>query len=252
MRADDGTKLDGRQGAAASAGTKGLIDVGRPFLDFVISGLADAGVTEVCLVVAPGANPFRDHYAANPPKRVKISFAIQKEPLGTANAVAAAGDFFAEGALVLNSDNYYPPAVLKKVLQASKTGHAVTAGFDRDVLVANSNIPAARVAAFALLDEADGLLRDIVEKPTPQELARLSTAKISMNCWFFPAQIISACENIELSPRGEYEIADAVRALIAAGTNVTVVPVAAGVLDLSRRADIPQVTQALADVKVAP
>lgn len=49
----DGVALDAEQSRAADAGVKAMISVGRPFLDHVISALADAGFTDVCLVIGP-------------------------------------------------------------------------------------------------------------------------------------------------------------------------------------------------------
>src|SRR5688500_18497011 len=49
MRAPDGAAaLAADQAAAADTGVKAMIPVGRPFLDYVLSGLADAGFTRGC------------------------------------------------------------------------------------------------------------------------------------------------------------------------------------------------------------
>ncbi len=45
MRRDDaGAELSAEQASLADSGMKAMIPVGRPFLDYVLSGLADAGV----------------------------------------------------------------------------------------------------------------------------------------------------------------------------------------------------------------
>jgi glucose-1-phosphate thymidylyltransferase len=76
MRREDGaTGLTGPQAAVADTGVKGLIPVGRPFLDYAISGLADAGITDVCLVVSPGPSPLRERYGGQRGGRVRIAFA---------------------------------------------------------------------------------------------------------------------------------------------------------------------------------
>ncbi|KWZ75285.1 nucleotidyl transferase [Winkia neuii] len=247
MRADDGTKLEQSQQGAADAGTKGLINVGRPFLDYVISALADAGIDQVCLVVGPEQKAFANYYDSVEKTRVTLTYAIQKEPLGTADAVAAAKDFLTEGAIVLNSDNYYPVSALQALAQQEG---CATVGFDRDGLVANSNIPASRIAAFAVMDTAAGQLKNIVEKPSQAQLKQMPQAPVSMNCWRFTPQIIDACAHISPSGRGEYEIVDAVRYLLEAGTSVAVVPSKEGVLDMSSRRDIAAVGKALEHVAV--
>ena len=243
MRAnDESTNLSGEQAAAASAGTKGLINVGRPFLDYVISAFADAGIKEVCLVIGPEHDAFRNYYDNVEKHRVTITYAIQEEPLGTANAVAAAAGFIGKDrSLVLNSDNYYPLPVLKQLVHA---------GFSRAELIANSNIEAERVKAYAIMDVSDGLLRNIIEKPSDVEMAAHPDAPVNMNCWLFDQSIVTACENIEPSVRGEYELTDAVRYLIHNGSQIKVVPVASGVLDMSSRKDIGAIKDALQDVSV--
>lgn len=249
MRADDGsTHLAGAQAATAAAGTKGLINVGRPFLDYVISSFAQAGIKEVCLVIGPEHNAFREYYDQVEKSRVTISYAIQEEPLGTANAVAAAADFIgSDRALVVNSDNYYPLAVLRKILNVPGLA---TAGFARDKLIAESNIEAERVKSYAIMDVENGKLRNIIEKPSEAQMSVFPDAPISMNCWIFDARIISACQTVKPSVRGEYELVDAVRYLIENGEEITVVPVAAGVLDMSSRKDIEAIKTALSGVPV--
>src|SRR5512136_2698995 len=82
-RAVGGASLDEAQARAAAAGVKGMIPIGRPFLDFVISALADAGFRDVCLVIGPEHQAVRDHYWRDvPPTRVRVAFAIQDRPLG--------------------------------------------------------------------------------------------------------------------------------------------------------------------------
>ena len=92
MRSDDAeADLRPDQADAAASGAKAMMPVGdRPFLDHSLSRLADAGITDVCLVVAPDHDEIRAHYEAQPLSRVRVSYAVQDEPRGTADAVAAA------------------------------------------------------------------------------------------------------------------------------------------------------------------
>jgi len=91
MRAEDpGVQLTPEQAKAAEAGLKALMPIGgRPFLDYVLASLADAGIRTVGLVIAPGENPLRRYYSSARP-RVAIDFLIQAEPRGTADAMLAA------------------------------------------------------------------------------------------------------------------------------------------------------------------
>jgi glucose-1-phosphate thymidylyltransferase len=251
-QADPGAALLPEQEAAAAAGAKGMIPVGRPFLDYLLSALADAGFREVCLVIGPEHQATRDYYETpGRVKRIGVSFCVQEKPLGTADAVLAAEAAAGHGHfLVCNSDNYYPVPVLASLRALDAEG---LAGFDAEALVRLGNIPAERVSQFALIRETpEGFLADIVEKPDPATAAAFGPhARVSMNAWVFSPTIFEACRRIPPSERGELEIQDAVRlAIRELGSRFRVVPVAAGVLDLSKRGDVAEVTRRLAAVEV--
>ncbi|HEX4932266.1 MAG TPA: nucleotidyltransferase family protein [Gemmatimonadaceae bacterium] len=251
-QADDAAALDAAQAAVADAGVKGMIPIGRPFLDYVISALADAGITDVCLVIGPEHQAVRAYYDGLGTTRVRVHFAVQQEPRGTADAVAAARDFArGETILVLNSDNYYPVEAYRALAALGTSG---LVGFEREPLVAGSNIPEERIRKFALVaTHPDGTLAEIVEKPDDATYARMAGhALVSMNLWSFAPAIFEACARVQPSPRGELELQDAVRiAMHELGERFRVVPLAAGVLDLSSRRDVPAVAARLAGVTVA-
>jgi glucose-1-phosphate thymidylyltransferase len=249
MRQDEaGTTLRASQSAVADAGIKAMVSVGRPFLDYVLSALADAGFRSACLVIGPEHEMVRDYYTREQrPTRIKVTFASQPEPLGTANAVLAAEKFAGtDEFLVINGDNYYPPDVLSDVQLLGAPGAVLFQAAD---LLRNSNIPEDRIRAFAycVVDE-QGLLADIIEKPSAPQLA--GEKLISMNCWRFDSGIFPACRDAPLSPRGEYELPLAVKLAIQRGAKFKAAVSHAGVLDLSRRSDIAAVTERLRDIKV--
>ncbi len=252
MRRDDaGAALDARQAAAAAAGVKAMIPIGRPFLDYVLSALADAGYGRVCLVVAPDHEAIRRYYGEQaPPSRLSIDYAVQPEPRGTADAVAAAREFAAgDHFLMVNSDNYYPIETMRDLRALPGSG---TALFDEQSMLAGSNIAAERIRRFAVgAFDGAGRLRRILEKPDEETLASLSRPLwLSMNCWRFGPSIFEACRSIRPSIRGEYEVTDAVQyAIDVLGERFDVLRVRAPVLDLTSRGDIPAVAARLAGVE---
>lgn len=250
---DEIARLDPAQEEVAASGVKAMISFGRPFLDYVLSALADAGLKEVCLVIGPEHAAVREYYTATaPPRRLRVAFAIQEEPRGTADAVLSAEEFAnAEDFLVINSDNYYPVSALAALAGLSEPGVAL---FERDSLIAASNIPADRIASFAVcVVGADGYLEAILEKPDEKTLAGLGPdPPVSMNCWRFSSAIFAACRRVPLSPRGELELPMAVREAMAQGMRFKVVRCREGVLDLSRRADIAAVAERLRGVPADP
>src|SRR5689334_15410185 len=191
---DDAASIDASQAAVADQGIKAMIPIGRPFLDYVLSALADANCTDVCLVIGPEHSAVRDYYQRpGLLSRVRVSFAIQEQPIGTANAVLAAERFVAEDRfLVMNADNYYPVAAFAALRDLREPG---LIAFGRDALIADGQIPAERITRFALLDiDNNGYLRRIVEKPDAETARAMSSnAFVSMNVWAFDKSIFDPC-----------------------------------------------------------
>lgn len=256
--------LDAAQYAAADSGLKSMIPVGgnsatgkapRPFLDFILSGLADVGITTVVLVLAPPPeqDSIREYYRTTaPPTRLRVRFAEQDKPTGTATAVLAAAHVIGdEPFLVLNADNYYPETALRALTLMTTAG---TIAFDRDTLVRDSNIDPERVGAFAALQISNnGQLTGIVEKPGAcRDLADDAARWVGMNCWTVSPALVSVCQRVPLSIRGEYELPEAVALAIDEGMYVHAEAMCASVLDLSQRSDIQAVAERLATIEPRP
>jgi glucose-1-phosphate thymidylyltransferase len=256
MRRDSGEAvLSAEQREAAATGAKGMMPLfARPFLDYVISALADAAIEDVVLVIGPEHKSVREYYTHTaPPKRIRVHFAVQAEPKGTADAVLAAKNTVREAPfLMLNSDNYYPVEAYSAL--AAVGGAGLTA-FAAEELVRDGGIERERVLRYALIDfDSNGWLREIKEKPAPDDpLAQRADRWVSMNLWSFTPRIFDACARIEPSPRGELELADAVMlAMREMGERFRVLPMRAGVLDLSSRADVAFVASKLKNVTPNP
>jgi glucose-1-phosphate thymidylyltransferase len=252
--ADAGAVLDEQQREAADAGLKAMMPIaGRPFLDYVLSSLADAGIREVALVVAPDHEPIRRRYTqAAPPTRLQVTFAVQREALGTANAVLAVEHWTdSRGFLVLNADNLYPADVLRGLVSLDEPG---LPAFRRGDLVKNGNIKDSQVQAFALIElDGRGYLTRIVEKPPRDVLdAAGPQALLSMNCWRFDDRIFAACRDVPRSDRGEFELPQAVMLAVRRGIHFRAIPANGAVLDLSRRGDAAELSRRLAHLTPQP
>jgi dTDP-glucose pyrophosphorylase len=253
--ADPGADLTEEQARAADQGLKSLMPVnGRPFLDYVLSGLADAGIRSVALVVAPDHHAILHRYTVEaPPSRLLLAFVVQQEAVGTANAVLSAEQWTAgQPFLTINADNLYPRRALQDLAQLDGPG---LAAFEPAALVSSGNIPPQRINSFAIVRvDDDGLLAGIVEKPgsDSEDAARVwkDDDLISMNCWHFDDRIFSSCRDVARSARGEYELPAAVGLAVTRGVPFSVLRSEGGVLDLSRRGDAADVSRRVADVKV--
>jgi glucose-1-phosphate thymidylyltransferase len=248
--AADAPALSADQRETAARGLKGLVPVGgRPWLDRVLESLAAAGIREVCLVVGPGTEAVRSRYEGEAPAGLRIAFARQEVPRGTADALLAAepwaGD---EPFLLVNADNLYPPDGLRAL--AALPGAGVLA-LDRAALLAarGTGVVEERLAAYALIEiDAGGRLRRIREKPG---LAALREAAepvlVGVNAWRFTPTIFAACRAIGPSERGELELPAAVQhAVDELGEPFAVVVSAGPFHDLTEAGDIPALERRLA------
>ncbi len=248
--ARNSAELSANQAEVARGGMKAMMPVGRPFIDYVLSGVADAGYRQVCLIIGLDHEAMQQHCLSYNASRLEIRFAVQPRPLGTADAVAHAADFVGDDSfLVINADNYYPFAALDGL---RRVHGAAVAAFSPEGL-GQGNISPERLRQFAvLLPGPDGTLERVVEKPSEDFFSNRDRAPyISMNCWRFTPAIFAACRSISLSPRSEYELTDAVtHAIHTLGEKFHILPVAEPVLDLTSQDDIREVARHLASHKV--
>ena len=230
---------------AAGTGVKAMVPVGRPFIEYQLSRLADAGYDDLCLVTGPEHQAVRDYCSGLPLRRIRISHAIQAQPRGTADAVAASAGFAgSDEFLVINSDNLYPTASLAAIRALDGPG---LVAFAARAMIEEAGVPADRIAAFPRIrSDEHGILTALSREP-----GEPADGYVSMNCWRFGPTIFDACRSIPPSPRNELELPDAVEySMTRLGQHYRVMHSNDPVLDLSSRADIGRVTRQLADVAV--
>jgi len=252
QREDASVRLTAEQASMAVKGLKALIPInGQPFLNYSLSALAEAGYHEICLVIGPDHSAVRQYYSGVRSRRLVFDFAMQEQPLGGADALRATASFAGDAPfLVINCDNYYPPEVLSAIRRLDGCG---LVGFRRDALLKGGKATVERIANCALLetDSRDRLVK-IIEKPEAELVDRMpDPVWLSLTCWRFGPSIFEACGSIGLSPRGEYEIPDAVMyATNFLDEEFSMIPSDALVLDLSRRANVEPVEKRLEGVEV--
>jgi glucose-1-phosphate thymidylyltransferase len=238
MRAAAGqADLAPEQAQMADAGLKAMVPFERPFLDYLLHNLAESGITRVCIVIGPSHGAVRDYYERIATRRLRIEFAIQPAPRGTADAVLAAGTFMDDHAvLVVNGDNLYPVASCRALVEH---GAPAVAAFSRAGLLADGLIPPERIEKFAVVLAREGWLERVIEKPDAATLAAFGNdVYVSMNSWVVPPALRAVVARLPLSPRGELELPLAMQALVDSGVRVRVFPSTEPVLDLSNRGDI--------------
>lgn len=168
---------------------------GRPILDWIIGAMPP--VDRLVVVVNYLAEQIEDYLAKQTHVR-NWTTVRQAEPRGTGDALMACkGKGTSDRVMVLNGDDLIGKADLAKLA-------AVPMG----ILAHPVNEP----DSFGILfRKSDGTLDRVVEKPkglTPPQLANIGG-------YVFPCSVFDL--TLPLSPRGEYEITDAVAQLAAKG-----------------------------------
>jgi NDP-sugar pyrophosphorylase family protein len=266
MKANTGktTGLDPHLRGEAQTKSKAMISIGsqaRPFLDYILYNIQVAGYKEVVIVVGEHDPSIRDYYEARNGARqfdrLSISYATQiipegrKKPLGTADALLEAltikPAWQGQSFTVCNSDNLYSVNVLQQLLECEKSNAMID--YDRSTLGFSEE----RIAAFAVIKkDKDGFLRDIIEKPSADEINQVKDAGgrigVSMNIFKLSYNVIlPILQTIPIHPvRHEKELPLAVRIMIKQHPqSMITIPCAEHVIDLTSQSDIPDVQQYL-------
>ncbi|WP_254524329.1 bifunctional sugar-1-phosphate nucleotidylyltransferase/acetyltransferase [Natrinema caseinilyticum] len=172
----------------------------RPLAAHTVDAAIDAGADEIVLVVGYEGETVREYFGREY-RSTPVSYAVQTEQAGTADAVDAAREHIDGPFVVLNGDNLYDPAAIDRLFAQCPA-----------VCAAEVDAP----QHYGVLSTTDGTVTDIVEKPDvpPTNLA-------NAGAYAFPQ---AAAEWLEVpeSERGEHEITDVLARVL---ENYAVTPV---------------------------
>ena len=180
----------------------------RPVLAHTLGQLEAAGVTEALLIIGHMAHIITSALGSRC-GGVALRYAVQSDPKGTGQAAAlaesfAAGEpFFLMFGDIVTSRRHIPDML--RIYAEERPAAALSVRYFRD--------PASGGAVYV---EDDRVVR-IVEKPKPGET---TTHYINAGLFVFPPAIFDLLRQVRPSPRGEYELTDAIRMLLDAGQTV--------------------------------
>jgi UDP-N-acetylglucosamine diphosphorylase / glucose-1-phosphate thymidylyltransferase / UDP-N-acetylgalactosamine diphosphorylase / glucosamine-1-phosphate N-acetyltransferase / galactosamine-1-phosphate N-acetyltransferase len=194
---------------------KPMIEVrGKPVLQHIIEGLHDAGIRDLLLVVGYRADAVRNFFGDGSRCNLAIQYVTQTVQDGTGRVVELARDFAGDRAFVLAyGDILVDPANYKRVVHLPDDVEAfltVTRGED-----------VTKGGAVFLNDEMN--LVDLREKPKPGEP---TSPWYNAGLYTFRPRIFDFTAKLKPSPRGEYELTDAIRELAQSGRKVKAIELA--------------------------
>jgi len=164
----------------------------RPLAAHTAAAAVAAGASELIFVVGYHAEAVSAHFG-DEFRGVPVSYAVQEEQRGTADAVAAAREHLEGEFAVLNGDNLYDEASLAALFSA---GPAV------------GSVRVEEPSNYGVLSTEGEAVTDIVEKPAdpPTDLA-------NAGAYVFPAAARDWL-SVEASARGERELTDVLARVI--------------------------------------
>jgi len=180
---------------------KALVELkGKPLLEHVLESLKKAGVKEALIVIGFKGSSIRKRFGKQF-GGMKLSYVVQRVPMGTAHAVLKAKGRVEGRFLVGSADVIVSPSLWKKL--------AGKKGFDAVVAVR----PERNVQSFGVALVKGQRLLQLVEKPRK----KLESGLVNAGAYSFSQRIFPALEATRVSSRGEFELTDSINALASKG-----------------------------------
>jgi dTDP-glucose pyrophosphorylase len=188
---------------------KPMIEVrGRPVLRHIVEGLRDAGIKRFLIIVGYRADVVRDYFGNGSEFGVEVEYETQVTQDGTGRVVDLARPFAEQASFVLSyGDILVEPNNYKRLCDASENAEAV--------ISVKRNEDVSQGGAVFLNDSFE--LIDLREKPKPGEP---TSPWYNAGLYIFKPSIFEFTARLKKSPRGEYELTDAVRDLALSGKKV--------------------------------
>ena len=196
-----------------------LLSRGKPILEHILEGILAAGVRDVFMVTGYRAEAIESHFGDGSKWKARIFYGRQMVSDGTGKAPEVARQYIGASPFLLTyGDILVPPrnygGIIDRFGEDDFSGViSVTRGED------------VRQGGLNFLDERF-CLRRVVEKPTFDQLDKLrqegwltpnQPVWYNAGIYIFRPSLFEFTARLQRSPRGEYELTDAINGLLSAG-----------------------------------
>ena len=207
---------------------------GRPILEHILEGLLNAGIREVCIITGWHAEVVESHFGDGNRWGAKIQYARQTVQDGTgkapemAKAVMGNDDF-----LLTYGDILVRPETYQEMVTRWNQGRF-------DALITATPSQDVTKGGILFFDESFRLVK-LVEKPNADQLSELRFTgwiREGQPVWYkagiylFRPSLFEFTSKLEKSPRGEYELTDAIDAMIQANRHLVGLEIAGRWVDV--------------------
>ncbi len=177
---------------------------GRPLAARVADLLVAQGIIELIVVLSPHDVELRAYFSHQADLGVPVRFVEQAERKGMAHALGLAAPLIAADFIMSACDNLVSVEHVAALVHAHRQGQATAT-------LSLMPIDIAEASKTGIVEWDAPFVRRIVEKPAPEE-APSNIASLPL--YVFAPDVLSLLPAITPSPRGEYELQDAIQMLI--------------------------------------
>lgn len=214
--------------------SKAMVPVlGRPLVERAVMPLVSAGVRDLIIVISPNDHEIRDFFEDERTGGASIQFVVQEHQLGTAHALAAAAPLIRGRFALWACDSLVVEQHVRELLAASGLA---------DAALSVSDALPAQAARSGVVRLHGSWIREIVEKPARGSLR--SRVTISLPHYVFGPGLLPFLTGLHASPRGEYELQEAIQLWLDTGARVRAVR-APGRLQVSTADDLLELNRYL-------
>ena len=195
---------------------------GKPILEHIILGLVGAAIRDIFIVIGYRAETIEGYFEDGRKLGVRIAYGRQAVQDGTGKAPEVARKFLGAetflltyGDILVRPETY--PQMIRRFGEDDFSGLVTVTG-SADVTKGGLNLFDGRFC-----------LKRLVEKPTPEQIEALrregwlrpgEPAWYNAGIYIFRPLLFEFTARLQKSPRGEYELTDAINAMVAAGHRI--------------------------------
>lgn len=192
---------------------KPMVEVsGKPILSYILEGLRDAGVRKILIVIGYRKEVVIDYFEDGSELGVEIAYVEQIRQDGTGKVVELARDFCGADPFILSYGD---------ILVDASSYRLLTRPGDADIIITVRHTEDASKGGAVYVNEKFEVT-DLREK---QRLEEATTCWYNAGVYTFKSTIFPYVVQLEKSPRGEYELTDAIRAMARDGKKVKAVEI---------------------------
>ena len=195
---------------------------GKPILEHIIEGIMQVGIRDFCIITGFKAETIENYFGNGSKLGARIQYVRQLVQDGTGKAPELARSFIGNDTFLLTyGDILVKPETYKAMVTRFNSGNfsgLITVTVGEDVTK----------GAINFFDK-EFCLRQIVEKPSPSQINDFKAQGMlkegdpvwyNAGIYMFRPVLFDFTATLQKSPRGEYELPDAITAMLRAGHKI--------------------------------